>query len=177
VSQPIYAGLRDLKAKRQADIGVELARKSYQTTVQDALLAVTRAYYNVLAFQDNVDITRHSVEVAEETLRSAESLYRAGESVETAVLRGRVAYTNARRELLEVENGLRISKQQLALLAGVPGDFRVLRPDKPDGLDGPLDELIKIGLRNRRELQSLELERDVLELEIQRLRGQYLPVV
>ncbi len=69
----------------------------------DSLLDVTRAYYLVLAIQDNIEITRRSVEVNEETLRTAESLYRAGESVETAVLRARVAHAGAQRELLEAQ--------------------------------------------------------------------------
>jgi len=177
VSQPIYAGLRDLKAIRQANLGIDVAGKSYETTVQDSLLAVTRAYYTVLAFQDNVEITQRSVEVTAETLRSAESLFRAGESVETAVLRARVAHTNAQRELVEAGNSLAIAKEQLALLMGTTGDFQVVRPETPDRLVAPVGELIEEGLRIRRELQSLTLQREIAELEIQKERGAYLPVV
>ncbi len=177
VSQPIYAGLRDLKAIRQANIGIDVAGKSYETTVQDSLLAVTRAYYTVLALQDNVEITRRSVEVTEETLRSAESLFRAGESVETAVLRARVANTNAERELIEARNSLAIAKKQLALLTGITSDFEASRPPTPDRLDAPVEELIEEGFKARRELQSLTLQREIAELEIQKERGAYLPVV
>ena len=72
VSQPIFSGQRILTAKKQADIGVDVAGKSYETTAQDSLLDVTQAFYLALAIQENIDITRRSVEVTAETLRQAQ---------------------------------------------------------------------------------------------------------
>lgn len=175
VSQPIFSGRRHLKAKKQADIGVDVAARSFETTAQNSLLEVTRSYYLVLAVQENIDITRRSVEVTAETLRTAESLYRAGESVETAVLRARVAHTEAQRELLEAGNNLRIARDQLSLLTGSTGDFQVTRPARPSRPSLPLDELIALGLENRAELQALVLQTDIAELQIDRQRGQYFP--
>jgi outer membrane protein len=175
VSQPIFSGQRILTAKKQADIGVDVAGKFYETTAQDSLLDVTQAYYTVLAIQENIDITRRSVEVTAETLRTAESLFRAGESVETAVLRARVAHTDAQRELLEAQNNLEIAKEQLAVLTGIQGDFTVAPPDRPERPTGSLDELIATGFQNRAELQGLDLQEEIANLQIKRQWGQYLP--
>jgi len=174
-TQPLFSGLRNIKARQQATLGVALANRSYETTVMDSLLDVTRAYYVVLAIQDNIEITRRSVEVNKETLRTAESLYRAGESVETAVLRARVANAGAQRELLEAQNNLEIAKQQLSVLTGLKGDFRVLRPDKPERPAETADELVDTGLRTRTELRGLALQRRIGELQVQKQRGRYLP--
>jgi outer membrane protein len=173
-TQPLF-DLPSVKARQQATLGVELANRSYETTAMDSLLGVTRAYYLVLAIQDNIEITRRSVEVNKETLRTAESLYRAGESVETAVLRARVAYAGAQRELLEAGNNLEIAKQQLSVLTGLKGDFRVLRPEKPRRPTETTDELVETGLRTRTELRGLTLRRRIGELQIQGQRSRYLP--
>jgi len=174
-TQPLFSGLRNLKMRRQAILGVELANRSYETTVMDSLLAVTRAYYTVLAIQDNIQITRRSVEVAKETLRTAESLYRAGESVETAVLRARVAHAGAQRELLEAENNLKIARQQLLVLTGLEGDFSVQRPPEPERPAEAADALVATALRTRTELRGLSVRRSISELQIQSQHGRYLP--
>ncbi len=175
ISQPIFSGQRNRKAKEQARIGVDVAGKAFETVSQDSLLDVTNAYYIVLAIQENIDITRRSVDVTAETLRTAESLFRAGESVETAVLRARVAYTDAQRELLEAENNLQIAKQNLKVLTGIQGDFEVARPEKPTPPDATLEELIDMGFQSRPEIQGLARQREITELQIDRQKGQYFP--
>jgi outer membrane protein TolC len=175
VSQPVFSGQRNLNLKKQADIGVDVAGKSYLTTAQESLLDVARAYYLVLAIQENINITQRSVEVTEETLRTAESLFRAGESVETAVLRARVAHTDAQRELLEARNNFQIAKDQLSVLTGIQGDYEVSRPEKPNRPDASLEELIEMGFQNRPELQGLTLQREIADLQIKRQKGQYFP--
>jgi len=176
-SQPLFTGLRSLRARQQTSLGVELAGQAYETTAMDSLLDVTRAYYAVLALQDNIQISRRAVEVTAETLRTAESLYRAGESVETAVLRARVAQAGAQRELLEAENHLKVAKEQLSLLTGLDGDFEVQRPPSPARPVENVDQLVERALRTRAELRGLALQRRISELEIRRHQGRYWPDV
>jgi outer membrane protein len=174
-SQPLFSGLRNLRTRQQAVLGVELAGRSYETTVMDTLLGVTRAYYAVLAIQDDVQISRRSVEVTQETLRTAESLYRAGETVETAVLRARVAHAGARRELLEAQNDLKTAREQLSVLTGLEGEFAVSRPPRPEPPAEDVEALVATALRTRTELRGLALQRSISELQVRKQRGQYLP--
>lgn len=177
VSQPLYAGLRDLKVRHQADLQIDIAESIVGTTAQDAVLEATRAYYGVLSAQDNVEISKRALDVAAETLRTAESRYRAGEAVETAVLRARVAQSDARRELLQAENALELMRNQVAVLIGVTGPFTVTRPSRPAAPGRPLADLIAAGLETRAELKAMALQRQIAELEIEKRHGQYFPVV
>ncbi|MBI2833561.1 MAG: TolC family protein [Acidobacteria bacterium] len=176
-SQPIFAGLRDIKTRRQADLGIDVAHRSLVSTAQDAALEATRGYYEVLSAQENVEISRRALTVTDETLRVAESLYRAGEAVETAVLRARVANSEARRELLQAENHLMLARQQLTLLTGTDEAFAVTRPPKAPVADRSLEALIEAGLERRAELQALERQRGIAALEIEKRRGQHLHIV
>lgn len=176
-SQPIYAGLRELRTLRQAEVNIEAAGLSVGLTVQDTVLNVTRSYYRVLGAQEYVEISKRALEVARETLRTAESLYRAGEAVETAVLRARVAVGNAERQLVEAENTLALARDGLRLLLGTTDDIQVTRPEPPRRPAASVEELVQQGLQHRLELQSLELQHRIAELEVAKRKGAFLPTV
>lgn len=176
-SQPIYAGLRELRALRQTEANIEAAGVSLGLTVQDTVLAATRGYYRVIGAAEYVAISKRAVELTQATLRTSESLFRAGETVETSVLRSRVAVSNAERQLLEAENGLVLAREQLRIFLGIDGPFDVTRPEPPAPLPSALDDLIKAGLAGRAELRALELQRRIAELEIDKRKGAYLPTV
>jgi outer membrane protein TolC len=175
--QPLFTGFRLEKAQRQAELGVLVAKTGVGITVQDTVLAATRAFYGVLGLLENVEISRRAVEVAQQTLRTAESLYRAGEAVETSVLRARVAESDARRELLVAENALVLGRHQLMLLTGLTGEFQLTQPPATKRIDTPVEDLITLGLGTRPELKALALERQIAGLEVDRQRGQWYPTI
>ena len=175
--QPIFTGFRLQKGQRQAQLAIDAAVTGLGITVQDTVLAATRAYYAVLAAQDNVEISSRAVAVAQETQRTAESLYKAGEAVETSALRARVAESEARRELLVAENTVVLARQRLMLFIGVSGDFEVTRPPASRPVDTPVDDLVKEGLGKRPELKALALQRQIASLEIERRRGEWFPTI
>ncbi len=176
-SQPLYAGLRELRTLRQAEVNIDAAGVAVGLTVQDTVLNVTRAYYRVLGAQEYVEISKRALEVARETLRTAESLYRAGEAVETAVLRARVAVGNAERQLVDAENALVLARDGLRLLLGTRDDIAVTRPEPPAPPAAPVEALVQQGLQQRLELRTLELQRRIAELEVQKRHGAYLPTI
>lgn len=177
ITQPIYAGLRDLKTREQADLNIGVTGRGLQATMQDALLETTRAYYQVLSARENVAISTRAAEVARETLRVANVLVRAGEEPETSALRARVATSEAQRELLEAKNAETLALQQLAILIGADTEFDVVRPAPVAHAVEPLDDLIGEAWSTRAELRSLDLQRRIAELEVEKQRGQYQPVL
>lgn len=176
-SQPLYAGLRELRTLHQAEVNIEAAGLSVGLSVQDTVLDVTRSYYRVLGAQEYVEISRRALEVARATLRTAESLYRAGEAVETAVLRARVAVANAERQLVDAENNLVLARVGLRLLLGTTEDVQVSRPEPPARPPASVEALVEQGLQQRIELRNLELQHRIAELETQKRRGAFLPTV
>ena len=177
VSQPLYAGLRNLKARQQADLNIDVAGRGFQTTAQDALLETTRAYFRVLSAQENVEISKRAVAVAEETLRVANALVRAGEEPETSVLRARVATSEAQRELLTAQNAETLARQRLATFIGTDMFLNVSRPAPIASSGEPVEALIATALQTRADLRALDLQHRIAELQIERQRGQYHPVV
>jgi TolC family type I secretion outer membrane protein len=176
-SQPIYAGLRELKALRQTNVNIEAAGVGVGQSVQNTVLGVTGAYYLVLGSQEYVAISQRAVDVAQATLRTAESLFRAGESVETAVLRARVAVGNAQRQLIDAQNTLSLAWDQLRLFLGTVQEFELTRPQPPTPPSESVDALVDAAMQARPELRILDLQRRIAELEVEKRRGAYFPVV
>lgn len=175
--QPLFTGFRLENGQRQAELGVDAAVTSLGMTVQDTVLAATRAFYGVLAAQEVVEVSRRALGVAQATRATAESLFRAGETVETSVLRARVAESDAARELLVAENNLVLARHQLGLLTGLTGDFQVVRPAPPQPLEAPLDTLISQALAVRPELKALAVQQQIASLEVERRRGEWWPTI
>ena len=176
-SQPIYAGFREQRALDQAKVNIQAAGVAVAVSVEDSVLNVTRAYYQVLGAQEYVAISRRALEVAQATQRTAESLFRAGEAVETAVLRAQVAVGSAERQVLEAENAQLVARDQLRIFLGVDDPFQVTRPEPPARPAEAIDALVAEGLQARPELRALELQRQIAQLEIRKKKGAYLPVV
>jgi outer membrane protein len=176
-SQPLYAGLRELRTLRQAEVSIEAAGVAVGLSVQDTVLNVTRSYYRVLGAQEYVEISRRALEVARATLRTAESLYRAGEAVETAVLRARVAVGDAERQLVDAENNLALARDALRLLVGTTDEIEVTRPEPPARPTASVDELVRQGLERRLELRNLDLQYRIAQLEVEKRKGAFLPIV
>ncbi|MBE3096662.1 MAG: TolC family protein, partial [Planctomycetes bacterium] len=175
--QPLYAGHRLRTGQRQAELAVAAATTGLGITVQDTVLAATKAFYGVLGAQENVEISRRAVTLAQQTLRTADSLFRAGDAVETSVLRAQVAENETKRELLLAENTLVLARQQLMLFTGVTGEFQVARPPAARAVDTPVDDLVAQGLAARPELKALALQRQIAGLEIEKRRGEWLPTI
>lgn len=175
--QPIFMGYRLQKGLRQAELGVAAAQTSLGLTVQDTVLAATRAYYGVLSAQENVEISERALAVAQETLRTATSLYNAGETVETSVLRARLAESDAKREVLVAESTVVMARQQLALLTGLTGDFQLTRPPDARPLETPVEQFVTEGLAARPELKALALQKQMASLEIEKRRSEWYPTV
>ena len=175
--QPLFTGFRLQKGQRQAELAVAAAQTGLGITVQDTVLAATKAFYGVLGAQENVEISRRALVVAQETLRTASSLFNAGETVETSVLRARVAESDAKRELLVAQNALVLARQQLMLLTGLAGDFEMARPPATVAVDTPVNDLVTQGLATRPELKALAFQRQIAGLEIEKRRGEWLPTI
>jgi outer membrane protein TolC len=176
-SQPLYAGRREMRALNQANVNIEAAGVAVDRSVQDTVLGATRAYYMVLGAQEYVGISERALDVAQATARTAESLFRAGESVETAVLRAKVAVGNAQRQLLDARNTLALAQDQLRLLIGTTAELTLARPTPAAPPSEPVEALVDRAMSARPELRALNLQRRIAELEVLKKRGGYLPTV
>ena len=91
-------------------------------------LMVSSAYYDLLAAQDKLAITRQSAELFDSTLHAAQTRQQAGDLPSADVARAQVDALRARNDISQAESDLFTLRQNLALLMGRDGDAAALAP-------------------------------------------------
>ena len=159
------------------------ARHEFDRTVQDTLLEIVRAYWELVFARENWQVVRSALAVAEEQLRITVERIR----VEELAPRDRVAdeaeVARRKEELITAENTIRDREDDLRRLLFDGSEARVwrynLRPISPIEVEPrtdfpPFERLVETAVQNRPDLRALrssvataevaamEAERDVL---------------
>lgn len=177
LSQPVYAGGRELKAIRQARLAVGASEHAARGTEDDVLFNVSTSYLNVLGADALIAVELQNVEVASRQRGQAQVFFDVGEVTRVDVLRADSSIKGAERQLAAArelrENAASLFR--LSLGADVPVVL-----EAPDLALPPLpseEELIGIASGRRPELQRAEIALEVAGLEVAKQRGAYLPLV
>ncbi len=159
------------------------ANHDFERTVQDTMLAIVQAYWELVFTRENWRVVDSALSVALEQLRITDERIR----VQDAAPRDRVAdeaeVARRREELIVAGNAIRDREDDLRRLLYDGSDSSIwrvnLRPVSPIKVEPatsvpPFEELVEVALRNRPDLHSLqnavataeiallEAERDVL---------------
>lgn len=177
LSQPVYAGGRELKAIRQARLGVDETRQAVRETEEDVLLNVATGYFNVLGAEALIDVERRNIELAGALRIQAAAFFEAGEVTRVDVLRAESSVKGAERRLAAAMQTLAgaASLLRLGIGADVPLDLERPRLGLPAAPDE--DALVAMARSRRPEAQRAEIAVRVADLEVAKQRAAYLPLV
>ena len=120
VTQPLLKGFGSVNTIpiRQAEIGSEIAVQTYEDRALDVVQRTEAAYYVLSGARDQLSVFRTSLTLAERLLKEAEARHTAGMATKIDLLEGRVGIANARLNVLQAENIVRSSEDQLLALIG-----------------------------------------------------------
>jgi outer membrane protein len=185
IVQTIYDGGKSIAALRSASTTKKQSLAVYQTAVEDALLNVRLAYYDVLLAAQQVTVHEASVKLLEKELEDQQHRLDAGTVPKFNVLRAEVAVANERPNLIQAKNNYRIAKNNLSNLLGynLP---REIWEDIPlnltDGfdtavLDVVLPDAIQQALSKRTELEAARRTVDLQKLNVTSAKAGYQPAI
>ena len=163
---------------RAAEANHEAAQAQEQSTEQQVVFGVRRAYYQALAQGDLVRVARENLDNQEKHLKQTEGLVKVGMRPDIDLARVRTDLANARLGLITAENGVELAKALLAQAMGVqPAPFTLQMEEVAAvaGEDGPAAPLVDAALAARPEVASLQRARRAQEASITALRGAYGP--
>ncbi|HTB86266.1 MAG TPA: CerR family C-terminal domain-containing protein [Candidatus Sulfotelmatobacter sp.] len=185
ITQTIYDGGKSIAALRSASTTKKQSLAVYQTAVEDTLLSVRLAYYDVLLAAQQVTVHEASVNLLQKELEDQQHRLDAGTVPKFNVLRAEVAVANERPNLIQAKNNYRITKNNLSNLLGynLP---REVWEDVPlnliDGFDTtPLEvnlpDAIQEALSKRTELEAARRTVDLQKLNVTSAKSGYQPQV
>lgn len=120
LTQPLLKGFGSVNRIpiRQAEIGTNIAEQTYEDRALDVVQRTEAAYYVLSGSRDQLSVFRTSLTLAERLLKEAQARHTAGMATKIDLLEGQVGIANARLNVLQAQNIVRSSEDQLLALIG-----------------------------------------------------------
>ena len=175
LTQTLFAGLRDWRARDLAGVRAEAARYDRLTARLDLAVRVAQAFYDLLAARRTVKVRDAAVAQSEAQLRVARRRFDVGEVASADVLRWQARVAEDRRALVRAKGLARLAARRLARLCGTepPGDLTVPPPVKAPA--GEPEALIATALGRRPAMRSLDRMLEAAGLRVRIEKGAWLP--
>ena len=179
LSQPIF-NYQSWVQLQQATQIVKQANANYQTAMQDLMLRVTKAYFNVLLAKDNLNFIKAKAQTTQHHLEQIKARYQVGLDTLTSLSEAQAAYDATLAQQISADNDLVNSKEQLQTLTGVyPQDFAEIR--QPLALVTPLpidvEAWVKMALTHNWQLQALSYAQNSARDAIKIIQAGNLPTL
>lgn len=177
LSQPIFAGRRELRAYSQAKIVVENAREGVEATEEMILLRVASSYLAVVNADRRVDVENRNIELARRRLAQAEAFYQAGEVTRVDVLRAETAMKASQRLLAGALQQRENAAAQLRVDLALDGPIAVTPPEHELPATPEEQSLIERAVASRPDVDIAENNVRIAKLEVSKQFGFWLPTV
>jgi len=160
-----------------AKLAVTSSRSDLETTTELSVLAVKQAYYGVLEAERNRVVAIETVREMDLHLSQAKGFYAVGTHPKFDVTTAEVNLSNAKLNLIQVENALRIAKVTLNNAMGVPDAPSYSIEDNLSYVAYivTIDEAIARAYANRPDLLSIIAKRQSAERSIDLAKTGYYP--
>ena len=118
----IYDFGRTSASVDRADANAASSRAGAATTREDVVFAAKLAFYNVLRAERTLSFQRENLKQRETLLRQATAFYEAGVRAKIDVARAEANVYDARAQVSQVENDLRVARITLLQRMGIEAD-------------------------------------------------------
>jgi outer membrane protein len=179
VQEVIYAGGKYRLAEASTRLLTDVAKLDADKSAKDVSYAVINTYYSLYKITQSQKVIAQNLEAIASQLKQAQRFFEQGIVTKNDVLRFQLQQANVTLSQMEAENNRKIINYNLDILLGLPDQTEV-DIINPDGTLQPgqnLQQYLEMGLANRQELKSLDLQNQVAELNIKNVKANVLPTV
>ena len=178
LSQQIFN--RDVLLANRTKNDVQLqASQTTSFNKTDIAVNVSKAFYDVLATTQQIDVATEDIERLERSLKDAENQYKSGIADKIDFKRATISLNNTKANKKANEELLKAKLENLKALMGYPADkqleisYDTLQMER----EIALDTLQNVDLNSRIEFQLLNTQKKLLEANLQYNKWSYLPNV
>lgn len=180
LTQPIYMGGKIRAYNQLAGLSQRLAETGREQELQEVILSVDEAYWQVISLVYRGKLAEKFVEALKRFERDVQIMYETGVSTRADVLSVRVKLNEAEMLRTKVENGLQLSRMLLSQLCGLSTDtLYSLREESAELTNlSTMQEVSMEEVYNRRpEIMSLQLATEMYKKKEKIALSEYLPTV
>lgn len=176
LTQPIFMGGTIRALNEISKYAESLARASRDNTVQEVILKVDEAYWTVVSLREKKKLAESFVRLVDTLRYNTDQMLAEGVATRSDQLTVQVKYNEACIALTKVENGLALSKMNLAQICGLPVDTDIepASEGEPTAVD-PTAYSLSGALASRPDLEAVRHGISILESREKLTMGSMLP--
>lgn len=188
LTQPLYMGGKIRAYNKITEYAEQASGTMYDKTLQDIIVEVDDAYWNLVALHSKKKLAEGYKALVEKLESDVEKLVEEGMGTKADLLSVKVKVNEAGVTLIQVNNGIELSRMNLCRICGLDMDEPI---DVEDDMDDKAqtdeaignaelasrgaDNLVEQAESNRKELQALDLKNKIYDEKIKLARAEYLP--
>ena len=181
LTQPVFMGGKIIAYNKIAQLSKDLALSQQETNRQEVILNIDETYWQIISLINKRKAVEGLVKLLSRMESDMDALVEAGLATRADKLSVLVRRNEAEMAMLRVENGISLSKMQLAQYCGIPLDEEFSLADEqldaiPVKIAGdtiPLDQVYA----NRSEIKSLDYAQKLYKQKERIARADLLPNV
>ncbi|HET6996492.1 MAG TPA: TolC family protein [Chitinophagaceae bacterium] len=168
-----------LLASRTKSTILQQSKQQTENTRIDLVASVSKAFYDVLATQQQIKVGQENIVRLEKSLQDAKARYEIGIVDKTDYKRAMIALNNAKALLKSNQEALKAKMDYLKSLMNYPesGTFRLDYDSVDLQNDIVLDTLRTVDYTKRIEYQLLQTQRKLQEANLKYNRWSYIPTI
>lgn len=185
LTQPLYMGGKIRAYDRITRLAEEAAGTQHTLEEQDLLVSVDEAYWRIVALQSKKQLAESFLETVKKLDADVEKVIAEGMATKADGLSVKVKVNEAEVAIIQVNNGLALSRMALAQVCGMPLDTDFTLADEQGDLTERDAEVtlvtedaassVEKAMENRPELQALGIAAEVKNEQVKVARSEYLP--
>lgn len=181
LTQPVYMGGKIAAYNKITRFAEQIARSQHDQQLQEVILEVDRTYWQIVSLQSKKRLAESYLELVRRLDGDVEHLIEAGMATKADGLSIKVKVNEAEVTLIQVDNGLALSKMLLCQLCGLELSAEIrLRDEASEMLpEAALSDAadVETALENRPELRSLDMAQRIGKHKVTVARSEFLPSV
>lgn len=192
LTQPLYMGGKIRAYDKITRLAEQAAGEQHTMEEQNLLVSVDEAYWRIVALQSKKQLAESFLSTVQKLDSDVEKIISEGLATKADGLSVKVKLNEAEVAVIQVDNGLALSRMALAQLCGLPLDSEFRLTDEPanaqatfEASDTPdMGELVSAGdevnavetaMQNRAELRALDIAAKVKDQQVKVARSEYMP--
>ena len=186
LTQPLYMGGKIRAYDRITRLAEEAAGLQYTMEEQDLLVSVDEAYWRIIALQSKKQLAESFLETVKKLDSDVEKIIAEGMATKADGLSVKVKLNEAEVAMIQVNNGLSLSRMALAQICGLPLDAEFTLTDESRDLtvddittwvdpNADLTGAVETAMGNRAEIMALNVAAQVKREQVKVARSEYLP--
>lgn len=192
LTQPLYMGGKIRAYDKITRLAEQAAGEQHTMEEQNLLVSVDEAYWRIVALQNKKQLAESFLSTVQKLDSDVEKIISEGLATKADGLSVKVKLNEAEVAVIQVDNGLALSRMALAQLCGLPLDSEFRLTDEPanaqatfEASDTPnmgelvsaADEVnaVETAMQNRAELRALDIAAKVKDQQVKVARSEYMP--